>query len=90
VVTITENLLHTNHGGLVFKDAGALELAIASDGGVFASVLTIIEGTGPLTGATGHIRDEGLFINGCVECRHRGEVCFPAGGDNDTDDEGDD
>src|SRR5262245_14341061 len=36
-----ELILHTNHGRLIFKDAGALELAIASGGGVFASVLTI-------------------------------------------------
>lgn len=85
-----ELILQTNHGGLVFKDAGALDVAIAGDGGSFASVLTIIEGTGALTGATGRIRDEGIFINGCVDCRYRGEVCFPAGGDNDTDDEGDD
>ena len=85
-----ELILDTNHGGLVFKDAGALDVAIAGDGGSFASMLTIIEGTGALTGATGRTRDEGIFINGCVDCRYRGEVCFPGGGDNDTDDEGDD
>lgn len=69
-------VLHTNHGVLIFKDAGA----IAVDGDVltFASVLTIIEGTDALTGATGRIRDEGIFINGCVDCRYRGEVCSPA------------
>lgn len=71
----------------MFKDAGALDVAIAGDGGNFASVLTIIEGAGTLTGATGRIRDEGIFINGCVDCRYRGEVCFPAGGHNDTDDD---
>jgi len=85
-----ELILQTNDGGLVFKDAGALDVAIAGDGGSFASMLTIIEGTGALTGATGRIRDEGIFINGCVDCRHRGEVCLPDGGDNDTDDEDDD
>src|SRR5215510_6343974 len=74
-------VLHTNHGGLVFKDAGAL--AIDGDVITFASVLTIIEGTGALTGTTGRIRDEGIFINGCVDCRYRGEVCSPAGGTND-------
>src|SRR6185436_19777164 len=58
-----ELILRTNDGGLVFKDAGALDVAIAGDGGSFASVLTIIEGTGALTGATGRIRDEGIFIN---------------------------
>ena len=75
-------ILHTNHGGVVFKDAGAL--AIEGNVITFASVLTIIEGTGALTGATGRIRDEGIFINGCVDCRYRGEVCFPAGGADDT------
>jgi hypothetical protein len=69
-------VLHTNGGVLIFKDAGAL----AADGDVltFASVLTIVEGTGALTGATGRIRDEGIHINGCVDCRYRGEIC--AGG----------
>ena len=69
-------VLHTKRGVLIFKDAGA----IAADGDVvtFASVLTIIEGTGALTGATGRIRDEGIFINGCVDCRYRGDVCSPA------------
>jgi hypothetical protein len=71
-----ELVLQTNRGVLVFKDAGA----VAVDGEVlrFASVLTIIGGTDALTGATGRIRDEGIFINGCVDCRYRGEVCSPA------------
>lgn len=69
-------VLHTNLGVLIFKDAGA----IAADGDAltFASVLTIVEATGDLVGVTGRIRDEGVFINGCVDCRYRGEVCPPA------------
>jgi hypothetical protein len=85
-----ELILQTKHGGLRFRDAGALDVAIAVDGGSFASVLTIVEGTGSLTGATGRVRDEGIFIGGCVDCRYRGEVCFLGNADNDTGDESDD
>jgi hypothetical protein len=85
-----ELVLQTNHGGIRFKDAGALDVAIAGDGGSFASVLTIVEGTGALTGATGRIRDEGIFINGCDDCRYRGEVCFVEDADDDISDESDD
>lgn len=75
-------ILQTNRGGLVFKDAGA----VAVDGDVltFASVLTITNGTGGLAGATGRIRDEGIFMGGCVDCRYRGDVCLAAGGANGT------
>ena len=69
-------VLRTNHGTLTFRDAGAI--ASDSDALTFASVLTVIEGTDALTGATGRIRDEGIFVNGCVDCRYRGEVCTPA------------
>jgi hypothetical protein len=68
-------VLRTNHGTLTFRDAGAI--ATDDQSLTFASVLTAIEGTGALTGATGRIRDEGIFINGCVDCRYRGEVCTP-------------
>ena len=68
-------VLHTNHGAVTFGDAGAI--AADSGGLTFASVLTVIDGTDALAGATGRIRDEGIFINGCVDCRYRGEVCAP-------------
>ena len=78
-----ELILRTSHGDLFFRDAGALN-AIAGGDGSFASVLTIIEGTGVYSGATGRIRDEGIFINGCVDCQYRGEVCLaPDNGGND-------
>lgn len=68
-------VLHTNHGVLTFRDAGAI--AADQDAMTFASVLTVVEGTDALSGATGRIRDEGIFINGCVDCRYRGDVCTP-------------
>jgi hypothetical protein len=68
-------LLQTRNGNLTLKDAGAFN--IASDGnGDFASVQTIIGGTGNLVHTTGRIRTEGIFIGGCVDCRYRGEICI--------------
>jgi hypothetical protein len=42
------------------------------------------------SGGDDHRESQGIFINGCVDCRYRGDVCFLGGGENDTDDEGDD
>jgi hypothetical protein len=73
----TGNLvLRTKGGTLVFKDAGAFD-AIPGSRGDFASVLTVVEGTDALAGATGRLRDEGVFVNGCVDCTYRGEICRP-------------
>ena len=73
----TGNLvLRMKRGTLVFKDVGAFD-AIPGSRGDFASVLTVVQGTEALAGATGRLRDEGIFINGCVDCTYRGEICRP-------------
>lgn len=69
-------VLRMKDGDLVFKDAGAFD-AIPGSRGDFASVLTVVEGTEALAGATGRLRDEGVFIDGCVDCTYRGEICRP-------------
>lgn len=44
--------------------------------------------TGGCAGASGRLRLEGVFDNGCVDCRYRGEICGvgPLGDDDDDDD----
>jgi hypothetical protein len=69
-------VLRMKDGTLVFKDAGAFD-AIPGSRGDFASVLTVVQGTEALAAATGRLRDEGIFINGCVDCTYRGEICLP-------------
>jgi len=69
-------VLHTNDGDLISKDAGAFNITPNSNED-FGSVQTIITGTEELAGTTGRIRAEGVFINGCVDCRYRGEICTP-------------
>ncbi len=41
--------------------------------------------TGGCAGASGRVRLEGVFENGCVDCKYRGEICGvgPAGDDDD-------
>jgi hypothetical protein len=67
-------VIRTKDGDLMIKDAGAFDIGPTSNGD-FGAVLAIIGGTGDFVGATGRIRIEGLFVNGCVDCRYRGEVC---------------
>ena len=67
-------VLRTKDGDLMIKDAGAFNIAPNSNGD-FGSVQTVVEGTGDFVGATGRIRMEGVFIDGCVDCRYRGEIC---------------
>ncbi len=69
-------VLHTEKGDVVSKDAGAFNV-VPNSNGDFGSVQTIIAGTGDLEGITGRLRTEGVFINGCIDCRYRGEICTP-------------
>ncbi len=67
-------VIHGKNGDLLIKDAGAFSLA--SDGSV-ASVSTIVGGTEQFLGASGHLRIEGIFQNGCVDCQYEGSLRTP-------------
>ena len=74
-------------GTLVFTDTSAFSLSL--DG--YVGGLENVDGsvsTGTCEGATGRIRIEGVFMEGCVDCTYRGEICTAS--DNDGDDEDDD
>ncbi len=64
--------LETDGGGLTLRDASAVSF---DADGLFGSVQTIIDGTGDFAGASGRLRAYGVFMNGCVSCDYRGEIC---------------
>ena len=66
-------------GSLSFADTSSFSLG---PDGSFAAIDTIVGTSGECADASGRIRIEGIFMNGCVDCNYRGEVC---GVDNDDD-----
>ena len=78
-------------GTLVFKDAAVLAgNSVSGDGDVgFASLSTVDSeaSTGKCHGATGRVRIQGLFNNGCVDCKYEGLICGVAGSHGDDDDD---
>ena len=66
--------LETSKGNLTMQDASVVSFAPDGSG---ASVSSITQGTGELTGASGRLRAIGILINGCVDCDYRGELCVP-------------
>ncbi len=71
-------------GTLVLDDTSVFSLDL--DGSV-ASLQTPNgdASTGGCAGASGRVRLEGVFDNGCVDCKYRGEICGvgPVGDDDD-------
>ncbi len=77
------------HGTLVFTDTSAFSLE--PDG--FVGGLETVDGsasTGSCYGASGRIRIEGVFMEGCVDCTYKGEICIDRGQDDDDDDDDND
>ena len=62
-------------GTLVLDDTSAFSLG--EDGSV-ASIETVngALSDGGCAGASGRLRIEGIFMEGCVDCRYEGEVCL--------------
>ena len=77
-------------GTLVLKDTSAFAVSsITGDGDLgFASLETVdgINSTGKCEGATGRIRIQGIFNNGCVDCRYEGLICGVKKSENDDND----
>ena len=77
------------NGTLVLDDTSAF--SIGPDG--FVGSIQTPNGavsSGGCNGATGRLRLEGVFMEGCVDCRYKGEICGvgPVGNDDDDDDDG--
>lgn len=83
-------------GSAVFNDTSAFATtSVAGDTNLdFASIQTLDGNlsTGRCSGATGRVRIQGLFDNGCVDCRYQGRICgvVAAHDDDDDDDEDED
>ena len=82
-------------GTAVFNDTSAFSLtSVAGDTNLdFASIQTLDGNlsTGRCSGAVGRIRIQGLFDNGCVDCKYEGRICgVVASHDDDEDDDEDD
>lgn len=67
-------VLTTTQGTLTIQDA---TLASFAPDGSGAALMTIVQGTDALAGASGRLRSFGIFQQGCVDCDYRGEVCVP-------------
>ncbi|MBI1876823.1 MAG: hypothetical protein HYR94_01050 [Chloroflexi bacterium] len=75
VVLLTgDNVIHTDKGDLLTKDAIVLHTTGA---GEFAEVDTIVGGTRIWNGASGVIQAIGTFTNDGGEGEYRGEICTP-------------
>lgn len=75
IVLTGDNLIHTQEGDLMTKDAIVLSTVGAGD---FAEVDTVIGGTGDWAGATGFIKAIGTFTAAAGgEGDYVGEVCTP-------------
>jgi hypothetical protein len=75
VVLLTgDNIIHTDSGDLLTKDAIVLRTTGAGD---FAEVDTVVGGTGDLAGATGQFSATGTFTAAGGEAEYRGEICTP-------------
>jgi len=62
------------NGALVFRDTSVFSFG---PDGFFASVGTAdpLLGSGSCAELSGRIRIEGVFDQGCVDCKYRGEIC---------------
>ena len=75
VVMVTgDNLIHTETGDVLTKDAIALR---TSGAGEFAEVDVVVGGTGAWLGATGQVSALGTFTASGGEGTYSGEVCLP-------------
>lgn len=75
VVFLTgDNLIHTDQGELLTKDAIVLRTSGAGD---FAEVDTVIGGTGNFQRATGSLSAVGTFTTEGGQGRYTGEICRP-------------
>lgn len=81
-------------GTAVFNDTSAFATSsVAGDTNLdFASIQTLDGNlsSGRCNGATGRIRIQGLFDNGCVDCKYEGRICGVVTSHDDEDDEDDD
>ena len=85
-------------GALIFADTSAFSydsnpVISGKFEGIVSAIETVVAGVGGCAGASGRIRLQGVFDNGCVDCRYEGEICLPdsdAGDDDDDDDRDDD
>ncbi len=73
-------------GILVFADTSAFSL---SPDGFVGGLETIdsLASTGACEGVSGRIRIEGVFVEGCVDCTYKGEVCADGDDDKGEDDD---
>lgn len=72
------------HGTLVLLDNSAFSLS--ADGSVGG--IETVDGaasTGGCADASGRLRIEGVFMEGCVDCRYEGEICAVGRGGRDED-----
>jgi len=69
-----DNIIHTDGGDLLTKDAIVLRTTGAGD---FAEVDTVIGGTGDWTGASGQFSATGTFTSAGGAGRYAGQVCVP-------------
>lgn len=74
-------------GTLTLSDTSAFSLS--ADGSV-ASLETIVAATGECAAASGRLRIQGVFMEGCVDCSYVGEVCGVDDDDDDSDSDSDD
>ena len=82
-------------GALIFADTSAFSydsnpVVSGKFEGIVSAIETVVAGTGGCAGATGRLRLQGVFDNGCVDCRYVGEICLADDGDAHEDDEDDD
>ena len=78
-------------GDLVFNDTSAFSVvSISGDGNLGFASLETVDGaasTGRCQDATGRVRIQGLFNNGCVDCKYEGLICGVTVSGNDDDDD---
>ncbi len=82
-------------GALIFADTSAFSydsnpVVSGKFEGIVSAIETVVAGVGGCAGASGRIRLQGVFDNGCVDCRYEGEICLPDSGHGDDDDDDDD
>lgn len=65
-------------GSLIMRETGVSNSTVGNpDSGAVTAFQKIVEGTGAMAGATGHLFVSGFSRNGRVETTVSGEVCFP-------------
>ena len=76
-------------GTLVLTDTSAF--SVSPDGFVGGlETIDSLASTGDCAGASGRIRIEGVFQEGCVDCSYKGEACAENDDEDDEDGDGDD